>query len=51
MVKQLNYVWLTAEITVWQLENTLSTLIAFAAFTTLSIRSVKSSFIVMLHVT
>ena len=28
MVKQLNYVWLTAEITAYQLQNTLSTLIA-----------------------
>ena len=28
MVKQLNYVWLTAEITVQQLQNTSSTLIA-----------------------
>ena len=33
MVKQLNYVWLTAEITEWQLQNTSSTLIALACVT------------------
>ena len=43
MVKQLNYVWLTAEITVLQLQNALNTLIAPI---TLSISSHVGSFII-----
>ena len=40
MVKQLNYVWLTAETTAQQPQNTLNTLMASTACITLSIMCV-----------